>query len=383
MLGGCDARKENMGLLDFFKNKSLKGASVSQQKKVVGGKKIVEENRVFSAEQYMKTAIPSQNGLYPQEILMLDYAESYKTTGNTFQNFWKYNYYVTDPQKILDSLYNRGFIKYSDVQSTLRKLLVSDLKGLLEKIGEKTSGKKEELINRILEKYTLSDLEEVLPGRNYELTEKGENELKQNEYVPYLHKHKYVSVWDMNIMLNANNPSHLGYRDIIWRELNKQSEEYFQEFDFGLYRCARLSMHDFLYEEKKYKTAFHLLVEVISFDLSGLGNGDKPIKGDAISRQIKCESRIANLFTNDEIEVTLPPAIIGYFNRLYEKLGMSANEFIKHTYQEFAKIHIHERIFNENECANIILSEIGLEERKIKNSYKVAVQRTKKKFGLK
>ena len=184
-------------------------------------------------------------------------------------------------------------------------------------------------------------------------------------------------------MLHTDNPSHLGYRDIIWRELNKQSGEHFQNFDFGLYRNTRLSMHDFLVEEKKYKTALHLLCEVVSFDLSGLGNNDKPMPNNEIFRQVKYESRMVNLLkTDDDTEITVPPGIIGYFERLYKEIGMPSTDFIQYVYEQFSRIHIHERVFTGDECANIILSEIGLEERKIKNSRKVAEKRVKKALGL-
>lgn len=58
----------------------------------------------------LKTATPSKGGLDPHEILMLDYADTYKTSNNTFQRFWYSQYSVTDPQSILDSLSERGFI---------------------------------------------------------------------------------------------------------------------------------------------------------------------------------------------------------------------------------------------------------------------------------
>jgi len=61
---------------------------------------------------------------------------------------------------------------------------------------------------------------------------------------------------------------------------------------------------------------------------------------------------------------------------------MPSDEFIQYTYEQFAEIHIHDRVFTGNECANIILSEIGLEERKLHNSRKVAEQRVKQKLGL-
>lgn len=376
-----------MGLFDFLKKKQAITTEkvVPQQKIEPSPKPTIQTDAegIPTLDSRIKNAFPSSNGLYPHEIMMLDYASSYKTSGNSFQNFWKWNYSVLDPQRVLDSLFERGFICRGDAASALKRFVVADLKAMLSQKGAKSTGKKEELISRILETYSTEELEVTIPDRNYVLTELGQQELKENEYVPYLHRHHYMSVWEMNIMLHTNNPSHLRYRDIIWRELNKQSGEHFQNFDFGLYRNTRLSMHDFLVEEKKFKTALHLLCEVISFDLSGLGNGDKPIPNNDVFRQVKYESRMVNLLTTeDKKEVTVPPGIIGYFERLYKEIGMTPDEFIKYTYEQFAEIHIHDCVFTESECANIILSEIGLEERKILNSRKVAEQRVKKKLGL-
>lgn len=376
-----------MGLFDFLKKKQP-----IELEKVVPAKKdeqfsnpIIQTDTAGmpTLESRIKNAFPSQNGLYPHEILMLDYATSYKTSGNSFQNFWKWEYSVLDPQRVLDSLYERGFICREDTSSALKRLPVADLKAMLTQKDAKATGKKDELTTRILEIYTAEELDAAFSNRYYALTKMGEHELKDNEYVPYLHRHHYMSAWEMNILLHTDNPSQLGYRDIIWREFNKQSGEHFQNFDFGLYRNTRLSMHDFLVEEKKYKTAFHLLCEVISFDLSGLGNGDKPLPNDEMFRKVKYESRMANLFsTEDKKEVTVPPGIIRYFKKLYDKIGMTSEEFIQYTYEQFADIHIHDRVFTEAECANIILSEIGLEIRNIENSRKVAEQRVKKKLGL-
>lgn len=376
-----------MGLFDFLKKKqTIMPEKVVTQKSIDPSPKPTaqtDEEGIPTLASRIKNAFPSSNGLYPHEILMLDYASSYKTSGNSFQNFWKWNYSVLAPQSVLNSLFERGFICRGNAASALKRFVVADLKALLTQKGAKATGKKEELISRILETYSTEELEETIPDRNYALTELGEQELKENEYVPYLHRHHYMSVWEMNIMLHTNNPSHLRYRDIIWRELNKQSGEHFQNFDFGLYRNTRLSMHDFLVEEQKFKTAFHLLCEVISFDLSGLGNGDKPMPNNDVFRQVKYESRMVNLLTTeDKKEVTVPPGIIGYFERLYKEIGMTPDEFIQYTYEQFAEIHIHDRVFSEGECANIILSEIGLEERKMPNSRKVAEQRVKKKLGL-
>lgn len=369
-----------MGLFDFIKKAPTINVAPSTQQSDIRhqpSRAIQTNEDAITLESRIRSAFPSKNGLYPHEILMLDYASSYKTGKNSFQNFWKCSYSVLEPQKILDSLYKRGFLCRGDAADALKRMTVADLKAILEKVGEKATGKKDDLIKRILKTYSAEALESAIPERYYALTDMGVSELKQNEYVPYLHRHPYMSVWEMNIMLHTDNPSHLNYRDILWRDFNRQSAEHFQNFDFGLYRNIRLDMHNFLLEENKYKTALHLLIEVISFDLSGLGNGDNPTSNN----EIKYESKMSNLLTTENgKEVTLAPGIIKYFENIHKGLEMPPDEFIQYTYKQFSKIHIHDRVFTDSECANIILSEIGLEERIIKNSYKVAEQRLKKKF---
>ncbi len=379
-----------MGLFDFFKKQvsTPKVNVVSTNSTISTGFQKTEfvseskDNDVPSLQSRLSKATPSKSGLYPHEILMLDYAHTYKNTKNQFQNFWKWNYSVIDPQSVLDSLLQRDFIVESSVKSTLSKLKVGDLKDLLTKVNEKTTGKKDELIERVLTKYSVDDLNAKFPEKYFELTQKGSDELSQNSYVPYLHRHSYMSIWEMNYYLNNDNPSNLGYRDILWREFNKQSGEHFQNYDFGLYRNTRLNMYDFLMEESKYKTALHMLVEVASFDLSGLGNGDKPEINDQSWREIRYQSKLVNLFFDEEQEAIIPPGIINYFKKLYELLEMSEIEFKNYIYEEFSKIKIHERVFLPDECANIVLSSLGLEERKIKNSKKVAEERLKELLSL-
>lgn len=377
-----------MGIFDFFKKKIPNRSIVTTNKPEISTIQIenknptIPDNDIPSLEERIKNAVPSKNGLYPHEIIMLDYAHTYNNFNNSFQNFWKWNYSVLEPQELLNSLFNRGFIETGGIKSVLCKLKVNELKELLANKNQKTTGKKDELIERIIANYNEDELNKNFPDRYFELTEKGETELKENDYVSYLHRHNYMTVWEMNQLLYNDNPSHLKYRDILWREFNKRSGEHFQNHDFGLYRNTRLNMHDFLMEEEKYKTAFALLAEVASFDLSGLGNGDKLVPRDEISRKIIFESKMVNLFTNDKEEVTLPPGILRYFEKLYDVLEMSDEEFIEYTYKEFSQIKIHERTFNSDECANILLSEIGKEERKIKNSYAVAEQRVKELLGM-
>ena len=372
-----------MGIFDFLKkHKPEPSASSSNTNTNVSSQAAANTVSVQPASidipslsSRIQKAIPSAAGLYPHEILILNYAESYTDGQNEFQKFWLYDYSVDTPKQVLDSLLNRGFLCKGGISRSLSALKVPELKKMLTEKDEKTSGKKAELVERIMAVYTQNELETMFPNRYYQLTEAGNTEIRQNEYVLYLHRHRFMTVWEMNYLLKATNSDARRYRDLIWGELNRRSIEHIQNGDFGLYRCNRLQMHDFVLEEGKYSTALQFLCEVISYDLSGHGNSEfapHPIE------QYYLESRMTNFFVDEaEKEVVLPPGIIRYYQDLYDKLNLSPEEFIKTSYQLFEKIQIHDRIFSAKECANIALSLIGLEKREITNSLAVAKQRMK------
>jgi hypothetical protein len=59
---------------------------------------------IIPAEKRIKNANVSKHGLYPHEVLILDYAGSYYTEGNSFQGFWWYKYGVKNVDNCLHSL---------------------------------------------------------------------------------------------------------------------------------------------------------------------------------------------------------------------------------------------------------------------------------------
>ena len=178
--------------------------------------------RINEIRELDKNAYPSKNGLPPREIMMLSYAEYYATDTDVFPRFWLYDYAIDDPKVILTKLLNGGFIQVASAADSLSRLTVKELKTVLEKHDLPQTGKKAVLIDRIIESISSDELENIVLSRKYKLTDVGQNELKQNEYVPYLHTHKgyWLSVWDLNKMIHEH-PEHR-WRDLIWGHLNQK-----------------------------------------------------------------------------------------------------------------------------------------------------------------
>ena len=204
-----------MGLFDLFRKK-VPNQEIPKAEPIIKLSEHIQitatigtNNEIPSLHDLVATATPSKQGLYPHEILMLNYASTYKTSGNTFQSFWLYGYGVNNPQAVLDSLLDRGFITIGGIRDTLQRQTVATLKIALSKIGVKTTGKKENLIERILELEDAATLESQFPDKYFVPTEKGAQEIIDNEYVLYLHRKHYMSVWEMNKLLNATGAKHL------------------------------------------------------------------------------------------------------------------------------------------------------------------------------
>lgn len=226
-----------MGLFDFLKQKPPQAQAKVKAKVEVAmhepTKKEMEKQWKAKTAEKIRNFQKDEAGLYPQEILLLSYLEGYKS-GKEIARFWERDYGVDNVRALMASLEKRGFAK------------------------------------------------------NGKLTELGKAEIKKNEYVLYMHRHKNlgVSMADMCILVNRNPGAN--YRDLLWGQFNKLSGEYITNGRIGLYRNTRYAMYSFLCEEKRYNDAFIHLSEAFFYDL----NGDaSPIVAPALVKNFRDVSR--------------------------------------------------------------------------------------------
>lgn len=231
---------------------------------------------IVPAEKRMKNAIASKHGLYPHEVLVLDYSRVYYTEGNSYPGFWWYRYGVRDVDKCLRFLFDRGFLKVGDLQSAIALENATVLKEELKKYGLKVSGKKDELVQRLIAEVPHDELNSRFVKRTYQLTELGKQALEEEGYVPYIHRHTLedLDIWSLNRIVHE--PPYMPYRDKVWGYLNKRSMEHFTARNFGLYRNCKHHMSTFLMEENKIRDALGMLSEVVFCNLSGLSNNYDP-----------------------------------------------------------------------------------------------------------
>lgn len=190
--------------------------------------------KVVTFEERKKTSTPSKNGLYVAEILLLEYCSygTYPHPKNGYPGFWWFEYGIRNIGAKLQSLEDRGFIRMSSPKESVQRLTVPQLKQILVVLGFPTNGKKDELIQRLLDNVSDAGLAPYISERKYILTEIGKVELLENEYVPYMHKcsEKTIdigafgpvfNVWEVNRRLGKGK----NWRDIV-SEIKRERDKF-------------------------------------------------------------------------------------------------------------------------------------------------------------
>jgi hypothetical protein len=233
-----------------------------------------EREEVIPIKQRIAHLRPDGFGLFPHEILLLDYAPKFITSGQKFQGFWEYSYGVTNVRSNVKSLVARGFLATGSVSDTVRQQTAAALKPVLAANGLSVAGAKGVLVSRILADVPAADLELAFPARYYTLTDTGSAALEASPFIPYIHKHpttEQLDIFTMSQMV-ASDPA-LPWRDHLWRFLNERGVQRASEGNWGLYRNVRHSMAEFVAEEERWLDAIALNAEICFWDTSGMSNG--------------------------------------------------------------------------------------------------------------
>lgn len=181
--------------------------------------------RVITFDERKTLSYPSSRGLYVAEIMLLEYCNKneYPKPASGYPGFWWFKYGIRDVGHALESLEKRGFIQWTSLAGILNSYKVDDLRSILSKEQLPTSGKKAELIDRVIKEIPESKLSFLNYTPKYELTPIGKEELEQNGYVPYMHNHRHATtedarfgetftVWDINKLFPTGNTSN-------WRQV--------------------------------------------------------------------------------------------------------------------------------------------------------------------
>ena len=144
-------------------------------------------------------AHPSSGGLYPHELAVLKEATQYVYPYelNNYPKWWLYRYDIIDVSEILEELKVKGFLQLDDLYSCVKNATVAFLKKMLIENNLPAHGQKSELVKRVIQNIEQSYLENAFKYRHLKLTELGEKEVAENQYLFITINHGY-SIWELN-----------------------------------------------------------------------------------------------------------------------------------------------------------------------------------------
>lgn len=374
-----EKKEEHMGLFGFLEKKAAPPQSGQKQKgksKVKVSVSVVDhsgdlESQIVPIEKRIKHLRPVSEGLYAHEILALSYAERYRLSGDDYPGFWWWRYGVKDVHGMLDSLLARGFLREGDETTTLRVSTAIELKDFLKSQGLKVSGKKDELVNRILVEASPAAVRSAFPNRTYVLTERGRKVLGGNSAIVEAHKNPEKRIWDVPAS-DMNRPPKTN--DERWGEMNATYLQRAAAGDFGLAANTKLHMAGFLANEGRYADAILSLCAVMVTDLSGVGNN--------FNKDVFLSAGASFLFPYEESLATIPPGVISAVEKWQNLAALDEDQLQSLLLKGFEqyKDSVPFSIFTPNESLTIFNMERAGDKKGLSAMYETAKRRFHKRY---
>ncbi|MCQ2105469.1 MAG: SAP domain-containing protein [Fibrobacter sp.] len=153
-------------VLSFFvylKKNKYDGKDEFLQQEYVAPKSIRISHKENVSEKTKFEGCIDASGLFPIELLVLLHAPEYYVNEKNYPSFWSYKYNLGNVSVVLEKLVQKGFLKKeTNLELNLSDLKISDLKLVLKNRSLPVSGKKEEIIRRVLQNVSLDDLDKSL-----------------------------------------------------------------------------------------------------------------------------------------------------------------------------------------------------------------------------
>ena len=209
------------------------------------------------------------------DIVLLYWIDT--NNGDFFPSYFEQEYKI-NPQLHRNKLIRLGLLTFQKSEKSLSKLKVAELKEILKAKSLPVSGKKYDLIQRIMNNFDL--LEDSIPS-SICTTNTGQQILINYEGLIRAHKDPYISA--IEYMEYSENDPYLSYDIIKIKILNDRINNNINAKLFGLVRNDCHAFGCFFLDKKDYKLALKYFIETMLFDCSGLSNSYEYIKGPIYS----------------------------------------------------------------------------------------------------
>ena len=208
------------------------------------------------------------------EILFLNYIDGKIASDPNIAGYWTHEYKL-NYQKVLEKLFKSGYLTFSDYKFNMSKTKTDEIKKVLASHSLKLSGKKQDLIDRLIENVPEEELKKLFSSSYFMLTESGSALISKNAHIMYFHRHLNqfsipVVEADSYKKLHPNCTEF----EIALSMLNKRASKYLSSKDWGLYRNDLYALSIVYGDMNDYQNQLEHILKVCFIDLSGLGNGN-------------------------------------------------------------------------------------------------------------
>lgn len=186
---------------------------------------------------------------------------------------WKYSLFVTDilgisnTKQFLSEMIQQGYLEKASLELKLNTYTVKELKLLLKSKSLKTTGKKQEQIERLLNNCDSEYLEKLFHTNYYTLSEKGKIFVNDHSDEWMIGNHQKWNIDFAEFAKEKEKDPDKSFYDICWKIFNSRT----RKEDPYISRNNYYDMYELLMEEKRYDYAFEELLRVIYIDVSGMG----------------------------------------------------------------------------------------------------------------
>ena len=255
-----------------------KDASRDDKKAVVARKSVKEYPEASYAAYggevdpvYLK---PLKCGLLPGDVVLLDWMKG-KSINKSLPDYFALLYGL-DPDFSVRNLIAKGYIKLSSPFEALSALKVAEIKDILKCEGLPVTGKKHDLIERVVNSIPEPEVARHISEDAYSLTNSGSMLLEEYHYIPFAHKNRMgiLSVAEM-LEYTEEERERIAGADIGTEILLKRLKVAIESKDFFIARGCFLNLAKINNSNKDIDSCVIAYLCMFICDVSGwANNGD-------------------------------------------------------------------------------------------------------------
>lgn len=258
-------------------------------------------------------------------VLLLNFHKKAELLPDVYPLYFKYECDLDNPRSLHLQLIKNGLLVPSPASEFFASLKVTDLKNLLQSYNLKVSGKKGDLISRILSSLDNTEIQKILQSNSphYSLSSKGQLFLR--EYEDYVQFHRYSSLsvkiqeYDKyrSLLHSSNCEEILIY---IFKE-KENSNKYHLFYHTALYQLYD-TIHDSLNALCEFLTVKYFMVNY-SYAQKWLADDLKYLPFAEVAQNIYVSQKACHVVTPDDAEY------------LSQHLGFDLKAIINTIYKEY------------------------------------------------